>query len=122
MKAAIVGSLIALTAVSAQAQEEWIAVASAKSTEWHVKAGSGKLMKAGAFIVIERERNANATKYSLTAVWPSECLRGFGTMYSYDFNGNPLGKDSFVLTGTTVADVLASAYCGAALQMQSRDL
>jgi hypothetical protein len=120
MKAAIVGGLIALTAMSAQA-EEWIAVASASGAAWHVKAGSAKVFEHG-FTVVERQRINGRTSYVIATVTTKDCLKGYGTMMNFDLRNTPLAAHDFVLGGTTVADVLASAYCGVVLQMQSRDL
>jgi hypothetical protein len=124
MKAAIVGSLIALTAMSAQA-EEWIKVAGAQNASWHLRSGSGTLMneKGNArFLAIERQSIDRRAYYGIAVVEVSDCLNGYGRLYNFDLRGNPLSANDFVAGGTSVTDARASAYCRIAFAMQSRDL
>jgi hypothetical protein len=124
MKAAIVGSLIALAAMSAQA-EEWVKLASAKNASWHLRSGSGTLMdEAGGakFLAIERQSIDQRAYYGIAAVAVSDCLNGYGRLYNFDLRGKPLYSTDFVTGGTSVVDARASAYCRIAIAMQSRDL
>jgi hypothetical protein len=125
MKAAIVGSLIALTAMSAHADDEWIRVASAKNASWHLRSGSGTLTKesGGAkFLAIERQSIDQRAYYGIAAVAVSDCLNGYGRLYNFDLRGKPMYANDFVTGGTSVTDARASAYCRIAFAMQSRDL
>ena len=121
MKAVIVGGLIALAAVSVQAREEWISVASTNGAAFHIKAGSAKVFSEG-FTVVERMRIGGRTSYVIATVSTKDCLNGYGTMMNFDLRNTPLAAHDFVLGGTTVADALASTYCRFVLRTQSRDL
>lgn len=120
--------VLALLALQAHAQQDWIRIAETDETMWHVRPGSLEISRTKGQVpialVVGRISSRKNQQISLYKWYVSmaDCQREMGKLVTLNVDGSYAFENDFVFGSGNVASSMAESICGAwTYQVKARD-